>query len=186
MNFRPLLLVLLVAVCAAALIQYALSTGDGTVESSEVGERPARYELTQVRWQRLNDAGQIEFRAQAVRLRQYRDDSAELSELQLDALGGLDSPWRVRAPSGTVPSREQRIRLNGPVIADGRLTPNEPAQVIAENLWVDSVKKELSTDEPVRVETPTRSARARGLRTDFKGRQLNLLHDVEVTYAHTP
>lgn len=186
MNFRPLLLVLLVAVSAIALVQYTLNTSQAPAALSEAGERPARYELSQVRWQRLNEAGQLEFRAQAVRLRQYNDDSAELSELQLDALGGLDSPWQIRAPSGTVPSRQQRIRLNGPVIADGRLTPNEPAQLTADNLWVDSVKKELSTEGPVTVETPTRSARARGLRTDFKGRQLNLLHDVEVTYAHTP
>lgn len=186
MNFRPLLLAVLLMAVAAAVVQYSLRTGTAPIEIAETGERPPRYELNTVHWQRLGENGQIEFRAQAQRLRQYGDDSAELSELQLDALGGLDSPWQIRAPSGTVPSRQKRIRLNGPVVANGRLTPNEPAQLTAESMWVDSTKKELSTDGPVTVKTPTRSAQARGLRTDFKGRQLNLLHEVEVTYAHAP
>lgn len=186
MNLRPLLLASLLLVIAAVAVQFSLRTTPAAVETAEAGERPPRYELQQVRWRRMGEDGQIEFRAQAARLRQYGDDSAELSELQLDALGGVDSPWRVRAPSGTVPRQQKRIRLNGPVIADGRLTPNEPAQLTAENMWVDSTKKELSTDGPVTVQTPTRSAKARGLRTDFKGRQLNLLHEVEVTYAHLP
>lgn len=186
MNLRSLVLAIGLLATAAVVVHYALRGSDAPLESTGSGERPPRYELNNVRWKRMDENGRLEFRAHAAQLRQYHDDAAELTGLQLDALGGLDSPWQIRAPSGTVPSRQKRIRLNGPVVAQGRLIPNEPAELTAENLWVDTTQKLLSTDGRVGVKTPTRSARARGLRTDFKGQNLYLLHDVEVTYVHTP
>ena len=186
MKFGRLLIPGLLALLTAVAVQYALRVQRPYDAPTESAERRPRYELLQVRWLRLDEAGRPEFRAQAAQLKQYADESAELSEVQLDALGGLDSPWQIRAPSGTVPSRQKRIRLNGPVVADGRLTPNEPAQFTAQNLWVDQAQKQLSTEGRVTITTPTRAAHARGMRTDFKGTQVDLLHDVEVSYVHAP
>lgn len=143
---------------------------------------PPRYAITGVEWLRLGRDGQPEFRARAATLDYFADESVTLGDVQLDALGGYRSPWHVEAPRGTAPPRERRLRLTGGVRATGALA-NENVSLATQRLWVDLLRRELHTDAAVELRSDSRSATARGLRTDFDGEHVQLLNDVRVDYA---
>ncbi len=148
-------------------------------------EEPAtpRYALTGATWIKLDGKGQPQFRAQAAQIDFYDDDSARLQTLNVDALGGLDSAWRLNAPSGYLPPQQERLRLDGPITGEGRVGDNEWAQLDAEQLWVDQDRRELSSDRPVSLTSPRKQAKARGLRADFGGKRIELRGNVEARYA---
>lgn len=175
----PLLLIAALGFWLARQPEY-LSEGE-TVKSEE----PAtpRYTLTGASWLRLDSKGQPQLRAQAVQIDFFDDDSARLETLSVDALGGLDSVWRLSAPSGYVPPHQKRLRLDGPVNGETRLADNEWAQLHAEQLWVDQSRRELTSDKPVRLVSPRRQAQAHGLRADFNGKRIELRGNVEARYA---
>ncbi len=151
-----------------------------------IASRPAsvpRYALTGVNWLRYDSKGKPQFRAQAAQIDFYDDTSAKLQTLSLDALGGLDSPWRFNAPSGYLPPRQKRLRLDGPVAGQGRMANGDTVQLSAGHLWVDSARREISTDAGVKVEAPRRQAQAQGLRTDFGAKRIELRGKVQARYA---
>lgn len=154
--------------------------------SASAGAPPAampRYALTGVNWLRLDSKGQPQFRAQAAQIDFYDDDSARLQTLSLDALGGLDSPWRFNSPSGFVPPGQKRLRLDGPVAGTGKLANGDTVHLNAAQLWVDSAKREISSETAVQIDAPRRQAQAQGLRADFGGKRVELRGKVQATYA---
>ena len=152
-------------------------------EPAVTAEKTApRYAMSGVRWLRLDNQGRPQFRAQAATIDFYDDDSARLHTLGLDALGGFDSVWHLTAPSGYVPARQKRLRLDGPVTGEGQLAENETAHLHAGQLWVDQTKREISSDRPVLIESPRRQAQAQGLRADFGGKRIELRGKVEAHY----
>src|SRR5204863_6561823 len=87
---------------AAALIAALYFTWEGFQASpvttvASKSELP-RYAATNAQWLRLNRQGDPEFRAQAVTVDYYADESARMHGVSLDALGGTASPWHVEAP----------------------------------------------------------------------------------------
>jgi LPS export ABC transporter protein LptC len=142
-----------------------------------------RYAVTGAAWTRLGVTGEPEFRARAAAIDYYADGSAQLRAIGIDALGGYDSPWHLRAPAGEAPPRARRLRLTGGVQADGEHPSGAPIQFTTDNLWVDLLRRELTTEAPVQLQTDFRSASARGLRADFRGERVQLLNDVRVDYA---
>lgn len=147
------------------------------------GPATPRYALTGATWLKLDSKGQPQFRAQAAQIDFYDDHSAQLQMLSVDALGGLDSPWRLNAPSGYIPPQQKRLRLDGPITGEGRIGDNEWAQLEAEQLWVDQTLRELSSDRPVSLVSPRRQAKAHGLRADFSAKRIELRGNVEARYV---
>lgn len=142
-----------------------------------------RYAVTGAEWTRLGVSGAPEFRARAAAIDYYADGSAQLRTIGIDALGGHESPWQLRAPAGEAPPRARRLLLTGGVQAEGRHPSGAPIQFATERLWVDLLRRELYTEAPVQLQTDFRSASARGLRADFRGERVQLLNDVRVDYA---
>ena len=142
-----------------------------------------RYAVTHAQWTRLGVSGEPEFRASAEAIDYYADGSARARAVGLDALGGHDSPWLLRAPAGEAPPRSRRLLLTGGVEATGEHPNGAPVRFTTERLWVDLLRRELYTEAPVEVHTDFRSATARGLRADFRGERVQLLNDVQVDYA---
>lgn len=146
-------------------------------------QEPPRYAVTGAQWLRLGVKGQPEFRAQAATIDYYADGSAKLRAIEIDALGGFESPWHLQAPSGEAPPRARRLLLKGGVRATGEHASGMPVSFTSEHLWVDLLRRELHTDTKVTLQTEARSATARGLRADFDGERVQLLNDVQVDYA---
>lgn len=149
-------------------------------------EEPARYALADVKWTRLDAAGQPEFRVTAHSIQYYADERVQMRELTLDALGGPRGAWHVEAAAGSAPPRERRLLLTGGVVAAGTLQGAGPMEFRTDRLWVDQLRRELHTEQPVALEGPGRQASAVGLRTDFNGERLELLREVQVHYAPAP
>jgi LPS export ABC transporter protein LptC len=145
-------------------------------------QEPPRYVVTGATWTRLDRQGEPEFRAVAASVEYYADDSIHLTDLTLDSLGGTRSPWHLKAPAGMAPPHEHRLRLDGPVVADGKTADGEPFTITTDNLWVDQLRRELYTGAPVRMEGGLRSATGVGMRADFSGEHLKL-NDVKFNYA---
>ena len=179
---RLLYLFLAVALVAAALMY----TWEGMQEPEPAAvaptQEPPRYTLTGVRWLRLGQDGEPEFRADAKSLDYFADASVTMRNVKLDALGGYSSPWHLEAPRANAPPRERRLRLTGGVHATGSLA-NEDVKLVTPRLWVDLLRRELQTDAPVEMQSDFRSVKARGLRSDFDGEHVQLLNDVRVDYA---
>lgn len=184
---KPLLRTLAVTLLLGGIVAVSVQWLRTAVSPREIvsadAPTPPRYVVQQARWLRLGADGQPQFRAQAAEIRFYADESAQMDTLTLDALGGFDSPWQVRSTAGSVPAGQKRIRLQGAVSAEGRVLDGEPAQFRTTELWVDPELEQLSSPRPVQIETPTRSATAGGLRTDFKGQAVALSGPVAVRYA---
>jgi LPS export ABC transporter protein LptC len=142
-----------------------------------------RYTLSGARWTRYDEQGQASFAAQAQTIDYYNDESARLHEVELRGLGGIGSPWQIKAPLGIAPAHARRMLLSGPVTAIGRWPEGESVSFVTPELWVDQDSREISTEAAVKLVSASRSADATGLRADWEGKTLELLHDVRVNYV---
>lgn len=142
-----------------------------------------RYLLKDAEWTRFDAQGRPQLRAQAREIDYFDDRSAQLRDVQVDRLGGTDGPWRITSPLGLVPASEQRISLKKPVTVRGALQGGGPIEMATTSLWIDFTRREIYTDDPVRLTGPNRSARARGMRADWAGTRVQLLREVEIEYA---
>ncbi|AXQ28027.1 LPS export ABC transporter periplasmic protein LptC [Solimonas sp. K1W22B-7] len=178
-------------VVAAALAVFATLTllrGFQPETQQAVAETgmPPRYELQGVQWTRLDAQGKPLIQAAADTARYYDDKSARFEMLSVQRLGEGGGPWNLQSPSGRMPAGQQRIVLDKPVEMTGRMKSGEPVRVDTDSLWVDLERKEIATDDRVRLSGPNRAARARGMRADWGGTQVKLLNEVEVDYVPQP
>jgi len=172
------------AIFAALTLLHGLQPAAPQAQAS-LAQQP-RYELQGVEWTRLDIQGRPMIEAVASHLRYFDDESARFEALQVRKLGAEGGPWTLTSPSGLMPPREKRLRLDAPVEIAGRLKNGEPVRIDAVNLWVDLQRREIYTEDRVQLHAPNRQARARGLRADWAGTQLRLLNDVEVEYVAQP
>lgn len=175
---------------AALLLGIALWLTRGTqpqvTDPDAAQAEPPRYQLRDADWVQLDARGEPLFRAAAVSIA-YRDDrSVQLENVALDRLGGDSGVWQVRAPHGTLPAAQTRMRLHAPVIIEGQPDSAEPLRITAESLWLDLRARELYTEDTVQLTGPGREAVAVGLRADWAGEKLQLLNNVRVSYAPQP
>lgn len=143
----------------------------------------ARYELLNTEWTRSNEQGLPEFKAQAVAITWFDDDSAQLQQVSVERLGGESSPWQLQAPEGHMPANSRDLSLSGPVQAKGRWPDGADLNFETEQLWVETATKRLRTDKPVALQGPGRRLEAKGLSADFSGRELALLDEVRARYV---
>ena len=169
-------------VAAALVVTWEGGSSSPQVEAVVPATEPPRYALTGVEWLRLVADGEPEFRADAKTLDYFADGSVVMRTVRLDALGGFSSPWHVEAPRGNAPPHERRLRLTGGVRAQGQVS-SENVSLVTPRLWVDLLRRELTTDAQVEMQSDFRNVKARGLRTDFDGEHVQLLKDVRVDYA---
>lgn len=151
--------------------------------AAAASESQPRYTLTDGRWLRYGLDGRPEFEATAQTIDYYDDESARLQTVEVHALGGAGSPWRINAPEGYAPPHSQRMQLRGNVTAVATWPQGETVNFQTAYLWVDQNRRELSTDAPVQMRGRNRSANADGLRADWTGKLVELLGQVRMQYA---
>lgn len=179
---RMLYLLIPGGLLAAALIFTFHGFQEAAETAATPSQEPPRYAITGVQWLRLGRQGEPEFRAEAESLDYFADESVEMRNVRIDALGGYKSPWHLEAPRGKAPPHERRMRLSGGVRATGDLA-QERVALTTPRLWVDLLRRELHTDADVRLESDFRTATARGMRSDFDGEHVQLLNDVKMDYV---
>lgn len=147
------------------------------------GPRP-QYALRDAEWTRLGADGKTQFHVTAATIDYYENKSAIIGRMSLDGLGGDKGSWTLTSPAGEVPANQERILLKKPVVMTGQPgTGGDAIKLYTDKLWVDSKRQEIYTDAPLRITQGAHEATATGLRADWTGQSLNLLHDVKVTYV---
>lgn len=181
---RLLTLLVVFAIAVAMLKTVQNFDQAGTQKArDETGPRP-RYALRDAEWTRLGPDGNPQFHITAATIDYYDNKSAILSNMTMDGLGGNKGAWLLTSPAGEVPAQQQRILLKKPVVITGKSSHGgEPIKMFTDQLWVDNQRKEIYTDLPLRMTQGAQQAKATGMRADWVGQKLELLHDVEVTYV---
>ena len=181
---RLLLLLAVLAIGVAMLKTMQNFDQSGTQKAQEdSGPRP-RYALRNAEWTRLGPDGKAQFHITAATIDYYDNKSAILSNMTMDGLGGENGAWLLTSPAGEVPAEQERILLKKPVVVTGKsVNGGEPVKMFTDQLWVDNKSREIYTDLPLRLVQGAQQATATGMRADWVGQKLDLLHDVEVTYV---
>lgn len=172
------------AIGAALLMLRGLQSGTADTHSALAAE--PRYELQGVDWTRFGSDGKTLIQAHADSGRYFDDKSANFDAITLRHLGASPSPWTLSSPHGRIPANEQRIELTDPVDMRGALKNGDPASVATASMWVDFERREIYTEDAIRLNSPGREVRAIGLRGDWAGTRLQLLKNVEVNYVAPP
>jgi LPS export ABC transporter protein LptC len=169
----PVIILALLAVAVAVIWHFMTATP--LTDSTKLAP-PAEtdYYMRNARLQIMDAEGKPEYRLQAAEILHFPDESMQVNDIQLNYLGGVDSPWQVDAPKGFIPPEQKTVRLSGGVtvlgdVPDGQVVAKMP------DLVVDLEREKLHTSSPVSLESPDYRAQAAGMEAGFHSRDLNLL-----------
>lgn len=182
---RLLLLVVTLAICVALLmsVQSFDQSNAYTIAQNDNGPRP-QYALRNAEWTRLGADGKTQFHITAASIDYFENKSAIIGNMTMDGLGGDRGSWTLTSPAGQMPANQERILLKKPVVATGFSNHGgAPIKMFTDQMWVDSKRKEIYTESPLRITQGEQEATATGMRADWAGEKINLLHDVKVTYV---
>ncbi|MBL6750409.1 MAG: LPS export ABC transporter periplasmic protein LptC [Nevskia sp.] len=186
MNLRKLIPLLLVPALIGLLYTFQ-RMDNGSIQTSAAPQDLPRYTAAGATLMRFDADGERQLQGYADRMDYFDDASGRAHGLQLDLLSGGDSPWHLSAPAATLPAHQHRFLVEGPVVADGAWPDSgEKMQLHTDRLWVDPDRHELQTDSALDWNGPTRSGNAVGMRADWSGRRVQLLHNVQMRYAAPP
>ncbi|MGH8445760.1 MAG: LPS export ABC transporter periplasmic protein LptC [Solimonas sp.] len=182
-RLRAFLPFLVLIVAAAVIVTNAMKRDKQLAATPATGDdRIPVYIAHQATWTRYGADGLPMVSAEADRIDYFEDRSMSLITVSMDRLGGEQGPWHVKAPHGTVPANEQRMRLEPDVTVRGDAKGGLPTTIAASEVWVDWDKKTITSDKPVRAVAPGRTATASGWQSDFNGTRVQMKGNVEMQY----
>lgn len=140
------------------------------------------YYLRGAKISALDDDGHLLYQVRAEEVLHYPDESADMTELQMDYLGP-EGNWRLTAPIGHAPAGKNEVQLSGGVaISGGRKgRPSQTIHMAKARLLPE--QKQIDTDSSVRMDEPGRRISAVGMTMDFEKDRVKLKHKVRVNYA---
>lgn len=141
------------------------------------------YYLLDAEIRQMNAAGGLQYRIEAAESLHFPDDSVQLTGLDVFHVGGERGPWRLTAPSGTVPPDSRDIRLQGGVTLTHELAGGADLRVATDYAWVRPEADRIETEAVVRATAPGREVQGAGMTVQLDSNQLRLHHDVRVSYA---
>lgn len=152
-----------------------------SAESADRAHLP-RYQLTGLQVQRTDAQGQIAVQIAAKQANYYDDSSANIFDVRVQAPADQGQPWQFSAPQAYVPAGKKQVQLFAPVKGSGSWPDGEPLTMAAQKVLVDPVARRYSSQQPVAIDSPNRSAHASNFVANFAGTQLTL-QNVEMRYA---
>ncbi len=171
------------ALVLAGLFYTLWSIDDVAITTAPVDDKVPRYTLSKALLTRYDADGKPALQATAEMLEYFDDESAHADLLKLDVLSGATTPWRVTAPSGTLPAHSRNFLLEGDVLANGNWPDTgEPLTVRTQSLWVDPDKHELHTNRGVTFDSVSRDGAAVGMNANWAEKNLRLMNDVKMRY----
>ena len=183
---RGLLTLASAVLIIVAVIWALLGLEDTAPETKAPQVTDPRYTAKKAEWTHLNAQGVAEFHLTADTVDYYDDRSAKLQGVMIDRLRTGENPWRLTAPQGTMPSKENRVLLQNPVHAIGALQSGETVTIDTPRLWADATRNELYTSDAVQISSATWLATSVGLRADLAGDKMTLLKNIQVKYGSRP
>lgn len=146
-----------------------------------VDDQPDYY-LRGAKMSALDDKGRLLYQIRTDELLHYPDKSATARQLEMDYFGP-EGRWAISAPRGDARSDGSELLLSGGVLARGRSNSNQPQTTMRMDrarLLPDAMQ--LDTDDPVRIDNPSRKVRATGMTMDIDKDVVKLKKNVRVTH----
>ena len=164
-----LILVLLALIVVIGLSFVGGEPADVRRETVAASDQPG-YFLTGAIITETSKDGTARVRIRAERIEQIpRDNSVELSSLNLTYTGAEERRWVVTADRGRVPEASKIVHLEGNVRIQGLMAgPGPDAVIDTSTLDFDTDNSIAQTDDDVRIAMGSRALTARGLNADLK------------------
>lgn len=170
----------LLLVMAAVLLWQGGHAPDTATETAANGQ--PRYRIENLRALRTDASGQPLVRLTAESADYFDNGAASLQRIEALGLSGEAAPWALNAPSGTVAAGEKRLLLHAPVTGTGSWTSGEPFTFVGSAVWVDDAKRQFYSSEPLTLDSPSRTAKAKGFAAGFDGKTLKMTQP-ELSYV---
>jgi LPS export ABC transporter protein LptC len=183
---RYVLPLLAIPVLGALLYTFQRVDEGGTIVPAEAVALP-RYTVYDAVLTRFDTDGSATLRGKASSVAYFDDESGHATDLQADMLADDEATWHLSSPTATMPARDRRILLEGPVVANGRWPDSgEDLTVGATQVWVDTDTHQFDSRQGVTLKSASRNGSAVGVRVDWQDRRMQLLHNVKMTYVTAP
>lgn len=138
------------------------------------------YYLRDAKMSALDDHGRLLYQVRSNELLHYPDDSATASQLEMEYFGP-QGRWQLNAPRGAIQGGRNEVLLSGGVVAHGRSNPRQPQTTMRmDTARVLPGEMQLDTDDPVRIDDPSRRVRATGMTMDIDKDVVKLKKNVRV------
>ena len=170
----------LLALLVVALLWQGGGMPDGATETA--ANTAPRYRIEKLRALRTDAKGEPLVRLTADSADYFDNGAAALQNIETVGLSGEAAPWALKSPTGTVAPGEKRLLLQAPVTGTGRWTSGEPFNFAGSAVWVDDAKRQFYSSEPITLDSPTRTAKAKGFTATFDGKTLKMTQP-ELSYV---
>jgi LPS export ABC transporter protein LptC len=142
------------------------------------------YYLRSARILGTGEDGQLLYELQAREAEQLGADQVSFTDVRLNYSPQSDVPWTVNADTATIHADEQRVQLEGHVIAISRegFSGND-TEIRTQYLEIHPEEFIAETDERVQIRIGARSLTATGMLASLKDNQVKLKSNVRGKFA---
>jgi LPS export ABC transporter protein LptC len=130
----------------------------------------------------MDSDGRLGYRMRTSELLRYSDHTSQLTDVQIESLGGEQGVWKLEAGQARITEDQQQMLLSHGV----RMLTSAPqgeTRLTTMSLKVELTDKRMGTTDPVQVVGPDFEALAVGMRAAFNDRSMTLLDKVRTQYA---
>jgi len=170
----------LVVLAISVLMWQGANAPESSGEAATQGQ--PRYRIEKLRALRTDEQGQPLVRLTADTADYFDGGAAALTNIETVGLSGEAAPWALKSPSGTVAAGDKRLLLHAPVSGTGRWSSGEAFTFAGSAVWVDDAKRQFYSSEPITIDSPSRTAKARGFTGSFDGKTLKMTQP-ELSYV---
>lgn len=141
------------------------------------------YYLLDAVVQQMDDTGVPEYRMTVAETLHYPDESARLTDINVNYLGDSERLWKLVAARGRIPAGERDILLHDGVAVTRNQNNQEKMRLTTERAWVRPDKDQVDTEVAVQANAPGQSLKAVGMTLFLKQNRVVLDSNVQVTYT---
>jgi lipopolysaccharide export system protein LptC len=185
-NYLPLLVMVALALASWWLLRTA-PKGPEAARPARAGNGPD-YQLERFQIRRYDAQGRLAARIEGEKLRHYPDtDEHRIESVRLWLHGADGRLTEATARQGVVNGAQTDVRLMGDVqVVSQDAQGGEPLQLNGQQLHVQVPERQLSTDQPVRVQQGRSAFQAQAMTLDEPSRRLELRGHVRAEMQPQP
>lgn len=140
------------------------------------------YYLLDAIVRQMDENGDPEYRMTAAQTLHYPDESASLTDIDVDYEGDNANRWRLNAARGRIPAGKRDILLHDGVEVTRNREDARSMRFTTERAWVRPDLDQVDTRVAVQASAPGQSVQAVGMTLFLKQNKVVLNSNVQVTY----
>lgn len=142
----------------------------------------AEYYLRDAMVDVMDENGNLSYRMKTAELLRFSDHSSQMSDVEIESLGGTQGVWRLEAGKARLGEDQEVMQLSGGVNMQSQ-GPRGSTRLTTRTLKVELKKNRLDTHDAVSIVGPDFEAQAVGMQSAFDSRNMVLLNKVRTRYV---